>query len=72
MSSSNSTQVELVEPSTQFSESEKQPQETINDEEKGESETAPDEALDRSLPLNWPTRKKFFNMAVPSVLCFVT
>lgn len=27
--------------------------------------------LDSSLPLNWSGGKKFFNMAVPSILCFV-
>jgi hypothetical protein len=27
--------------------------------------------LDTSLPLNWPTRKKFLNIAVPSFISFV-
>ena len=27
--------------------------------------------LDRTLPLNWSTMKKFYNMGVPSLLCFV-
>lgn len=26
---------------------------------------------DSNLPQNWPIQKKFFNMAVPSVLCLV-
>jgi len=30
-----------------------------------------DAQLDVSLPLNWSTKKKFFNMAVPSFICFV-
>jgi hypothetical protein len=35
------------------------------------SEPVPESQLDVSLPLNWPTRKKFLNMAVPSFICFV-
>ena len=34
-------------------------------------EAREDGELDISLPLNWPTRKKFINMAVPSFICFV-
>ena len=26
---------------------------------------------DQSLPLDWPLGKKIFNMAIPSILCFV-
>jgi hypothetical protein len=35
------------------------------------SEGAEVSELDTSLPLNWSSRKKFFNMAIPSILCFV-
>ncbi len=35
------------------------------------TETMSDTHLDFSLPLNWPIRKKFLNMAVPSFICFV-
>jgi hypothetical protein len=35
------------------------------------TETMSDTQLDVSLPLNWPIRKKFLNMAVPSFICFV-
>lgn len=34
-------------------------------------ETVADSQLDTSLPLNWSTRKKFFNIAVPSFISFV-
>jgi hypothetical protein len=33
--------------------------------------SADDAALDPTLPLNWSGQEKFFNMAVPSILCFV-
>lgn len=29
------------------------------------------DAMDTSNPLNWSTLKKFYNMGVPSLLCFV-
>jgi len=35
------------------------------------TETSTDAQLDVSLPLNWSTKKKFLNMAVPSFICFV-
>lgn len=28
-------------------------------------------APDVSLPMNWPMKKKVFNMAIPALLCFV-
>jgi hypothetical protein len=28
-------------------------------------------AVDPSMPLNWPLRKKILNMAIPSIMCFV-
>ena len=30
-----------------------------------------DVGVDTSMPLNWPTSKKIYNMGVPTVLCFV-
>ena len=30
-----------------------------------------EEDLDPSLPLNWSTTKKFYNMAIPSIICLV-
>lgn len=30
-----------------------------------------EEVLDTSLPRNWSTKKKFYNMAVPAILCLV-
>jgi hypothetical protein len=43
--------------------------ETItNTKLEGEDESA----FDPTLPLNWSASKKFVNMAVPSILCFVT
>jgi hypothetical protein len=74
MSSTDVTEVESVNLSTtmtgsiELSELEQQTQDAIDHEEKGQL----DVTLDRTLPLNWSTRKKFFNMAVPSILCFVT
>ncbi|CAG8950181.1 hypothetical protein HYFRA_00008418 [Hymenoscyphus fraxineus] len=41
---------------------------------KGSSDTPkelPPAAMDPTLPLNWSTLKKFYNMGVPSLLCFV-
>lgn len=35
------------------------------------TEKVEDVAVDTSMPLNWPTSKKVFNMAIPSILCFV-
>jgi hypothetical protein len=56
-----------IEPKTLY----KQPQDTNSDAEKGKVNVQ-DEASDPTLPLNWSRSKKFFNMAVPSILCFVT
>lgn len=46
-------------------------------DEVNEKAPAPDGVLfnepdDLTLPHNWPIQKKFFNMAVPSILCLVT
>jgi hypothetical protein len=30
-----------------------------------------DAAVDLSMPLNWPLRKKILNVAIPSIMCFV-
>jgi hypothetical protein len=57
-----------IEPKSHY----KQPQDTNSDAEKGKVNDVQDEASDPTLPLNWSRSKKFFNMAVPSILCFVT
>jgi hypothetical protein len=47
--------------------------ETMQNTSDGEvtPQAAPEDDLDPSLPLNWSTTKKFYNMAVPSIICLV-
>lgn len=75
MSSTEVTEVQLSKTVTLNFESNerfKQPLETTDSVEKNQSTIRPDVELDPALPLNWSTRKKFLNMGVPSILCFVT